>query len=183
MLRRPRSGRSLTRLSRSCLGSSSRFTYTYIYIYIHMYIYIYIYTYIYIYIYIYGRFPDSIIIRKWLRSGKLKKAYPTVRKNKGVTPKKKHTPLRAYCLGVCLRVCLPLACVLRLTLLASTAACRRPGKGGCAQSGFQGYALGYALGMLSCVDKVIHFVGKGHSPFHRPRSVPPIHTPKRAKKA
>ena len=96
---------------------------------------------------------------------------------------KKHTPLRAYCVGVCLRVCLPLACVLRLTPLASTAACRRPGKGGCAQSGFQGYALGYALGMLSCVDTVIHFVGKGHSPFHRPRSVPPKHTPKRAKKA
>ena len=42
----------------------------------------------------------------------------------------------------------PCACVLSLTPLASTAACRRPGKGGCAQSGFQGYAFGYALGML-----------------------------------
>ena len=69
------------------------------------------------------------------------------KKHRGYTDKK-HTPLRAYCVGVCLRVCLPLACVLRLTPLASTAACRRPGKGGCAQSGFQGYAVGYALGML-----------------------------------
>ena len=42
--------------------------------------------------------------------------------------------------------------------------------------------LGYALGMLSCVDTVIHFVGQGHSPFHRPRSVPPNHTPKRGRK-
>ena len=38
--------------------------------------------------------------------------------------------------------------IVLLTPLASTAPCRRPGKGGCAQSGFQGYALGYALGML-----------------------------------
>ena len=65
------------------------------------------------------------------------------KKHRGCT-EQKHTPLRAYCVGVCLRVCLPLARVLRLTFLASTAACRRPGKGGCAQSGFQGYALGYA---------------------------------------
>ena len=43
--------------------------------------------------------------------------------------------------------------------------------------------FGYALGMLSCVDTIIHFVGKGHSPLHRPRIVPPNHTPKRAKKA
>ena len=69
------------------------------------------------------------------------------KKHRGYT-EQKHTPLRVYCVGVCLRVCLPLACVLRLTPLASTEACCRPGKGGCAQSGFQGYALGYALGML-----------------------------------
>ena len=110
------------------------------------------------------------------------------KKHRGYT-EQKHTPLLAYCVGVCLMVCLPnttinnkhgatttatitaatttttaattttttttpatatlpLAWVLRLTPLASTAACRRPGKGGCAQSGFQRYALGYAFGML-----------------------------------
>ena len=44
---------------------------------------------------------DSQYIRKWLRRGKLKKAYPTIRKNIGVTPEK------AY----------PLACVLRRGML------------------------------------------------------------------
>ena len=51
------------------------------------------------------------------------------KKHRGYT-EKNIPPLRAYCMGVCSRVCLPLACVLRLTPLASTAACRRPGKGG-----------------------------------------------------
>ena len=40
------------------------------------------------------------------------------KKHRGYT-EKQLTPLRAYCVGVCLRVCLPLACVLRLTPLAS----------------------------------------------------------------
>ena len=70
------------------------------------------------------------------------------KKHRGYTEKNIPPPLRACCVGVCLRVCLPLACVSLLTPLASTAACRRPGKGRCAQSRFQGYALGYALGML-----------------------------------
>ena len=34
--------------------------------------------------------------------------------------------------------------------------------------------FGYALGMLSCVDTLIHFVGKGHSPFHSPEAYPLI---------
>ena len=45
-----------------------------------------------------------VYVRKCLRSGKLKKAYPMVRKRIGVTPKK------AY----------PLACVLRRGMLKGT---------------------------------------------------------------
>ena len=125
---------------------------------------------------IYVYMADSqIVCTEMFTERKTEESIPySSKKHRGYT-EKKHAPLCAYCVGVCLRVCLPLACVLRLTPLASTEACRRPGKGGCAQSGFQGhalgYALGYALGILSCVDTVIHFVGKGHSPFHRPRSV------------
>ena len=39
-------------------------------------------------------------MQQWLRSGKLKKAYPTNRTNIGVQSKK-HTPLPAHCVGVC----------------------------------------------------------------------------------
>ena len=93
-------------------------------------------------------YDSQIVYTEMVAERKTEESIPYgSKKHRGYT-EQKHTPLRAYCVGVCLRVCLPLACVLRLTPLASTAACRRPGKGGCAQSGFQGYALGYDLGML-----------------------------------
>ena len=159
------------------------YIYIYIYVIIAMYIYIYTYSYIHIYIYIYIYADSQIVYTEMVAERNTDESIPYGSKKQRGCTEQKHTPLRAYCPGVSLRVCLPLACVLRLTPLASTAACHLPGKGGCAQSGFQGYALGYALGMLSCVDTGIHFVGKGHSSFHRPRSVTPKHTPKRAKKA
>ena len=100
------------------------------------------YIYIYIGVYIHGGFPDSIIIRKWLRSGKLKKTYPTVRTNIGVQRKQTY----------------PLACELRRGMLkgmltpcvriASDNPCFRVCLPPLARSGFKGYALGYALGML-----------------------------------
>ena len=112
-----------------------------------------------------------------MRSGKLKKPYPTVRKNIGVTPKKTY----------------PLVCALRRGMLKGmlTPCVRIASDPPCfycsLPSAWKGWlcpiwvpglcfrvCLGYALGMLSCIDTIIHFVGKGHSPFHRPRSVPLI---------
>ena len=97
-----------------------------------MYIYIYIYIYTYIY------------IGKWLRSGKLKKAYPTVRKNIGV-PRQKTYPLeRVLRRGMLKGMLTP--CV-RIASEPPCFYCSLPSAwkgGGCAQSGFQGYALGYA---------------------------------------
>ena len=94
---------------------------------------------------------SQIIYTEMVAEWKTEKTYLTVRKqNIGVPPKKKTYPL---------------ACVLRRGMLKGMLTpcvriasdppcfyCSLPSawKGGCAQSGFQGYALGYALGML-CV--------------------------------
>ena len=48
----------------------------------------------------YGGFPDSTIIRKWWRNGKLKKAYPTIRKNIGVQSKKAYPLACVLCRGM-----------------------------------------------------------------------------------
>ena len=145
----------------------------------HTYVCIYTHVCICIYIYIYTYMADSqIVCTEMVAERKTEESIPYgSNKNRGYT-EQKHTPLRAYCVGVCLRVCLPLACVLRLTPLASTAACRRPGKRGCAQSGFQGMlwvCFGYAF------LRRYSYTLCGYGAFNLPQT--PKHTPKRAKKA
>ena len=79
---------------------------------------------------IYVYMADSqIVYTEMVAERKIEESIPYDSKKHRGSTEKKHTPLRAYCVGVCSKVCLPLACVLRLTPLASTAACRRPGKG------------------------------------------------------
>ena len=53
---------------------------------------------------------SQIVYTEMAAERKTEESIPCGSKKARVTPKK-YTPLRAYCVGVCLRVCLPHACV------------------------------------------------------------------------
>ena len=99
---------------------------------------------------IYGGFPDSMY-----------------KNGCGAENRRKHTLRFEKALGFNVTKTYPLACVLRRGMLkgmltprvriVSDTPCFRVCLPPLARSGFKGYALGYALGMFSCVVTVISF--------------------------